>query len=133
LEARKELDMGCNDILKIVMPRGDVRPLQFDVLEADGETMTDIEFDDIYFTVKKNFTDRDFKFQKKLSDGTITKDDDGHYHTFIDSTDTDILPFGEYVFDIELKKSNASVPDIKQTTVGRLIITEESTYARNEG
>ena len=124
--------MGCNDILRIVMPRGDVRPLQFDVLETDGETISDIEFDDIYFTVKKNFTDRDFKFQKKLSNGSITKDSEGHYHTVIDSADTDNLPFGDYVFDIELKKENSSVPNIKQTTIGRLIVTEESTYAGNE-
>ena len=124
--------MSCRDILTIVMPRGDVRPIQFDVYESDGETMTDIVFDDIFFTVKKNFTDKDPRFQKRLSDGSITKDEEGHYHTVIYSTDTDVLPFGEYVFDIELKKSNASVPDIKQTTVGRLIITEESTYARNE-
>lgn len=125
--------MTCNkNGLSIIMPRGDVRPVKFEVVESDGETKTDIEFDDIYFTVKKNFTDAKFKFQKRLSDGTITKGEDEYYHFTIEADDTNPLPFGSYVFDIELVKNNLMSPEIKQTTVGGLILTDESTHARNE-
>lgn len=124
--------MGCEGNLFISMPRGDVVPLEFDIYESDGETITQMDFDDIFFTVKKNFTDRNYKFQKRLSDGNIVRDRDWHYHILIDAEDTNYLPFGDYVFDIELVKHNLTVPDIKQTIVGKLILSEESTYASNE-
>ena len=58
--------MACNcESLSIIMPRGDVRSEKFEILESDGETKSDIEFDDIYFTVKRNFTDTKYLFQKR--------------------------------------------------------------------
>lgn len=128
------MSCDCVSELSIVMPRGDVRPFKFGVYEPDGETISDIEFDDIFFTVKKNASDLKFVFQKRLSDGTISaKDEDGLYGVVIEAADTDPLPFGEYVFDIEVFKNNLKSPAIKQTTRGVLILENEVTYARNEG
>jgi len=43
--------------------------------------------------------------------------------------DTDNMCFGEYMFDIEL----VIVGELKQTFVGKFILTAEVTFAENEG
>ena len=126
--------MECNEKeLNITMPRGDVRQERFGVYEDEKCTiLADIEFHDIYFTVKRNFSDTKYLFQKRLSNETINKGEDGLYHFAIEAEDTNNLPFGEYVFDIEVYRDNAHNPDIKQTFTGRLLLTNESTHQRNE-
>lgn len=113
--------------MTITMPRGDIRPVRFVVFDQD-ETETEIEFSEIYFTVKRSYADNNFLFQKKLSDGTITPVPEGGYQLVIESADTDPLRIGKYVFDIELV-----APGLKQTTVGDLVLTNEVTFATNEG
>lgn len=125
--------MACSRLdenMSIIMPRGDIREVLFNVyVDEDGEEViyTD-DFDEIYFTVKEFFEDEEYLFQKRLTSGTITKDETSTYHIPIEPEDTNDLEFGEYMFDIELVTGNS----IKQTTTGRLILTYESTYASNE-
>lgn len=113
--------------MKISMPRGDIRQVSF-VVTGDPEIVSSITFDEIYFTVKKSFRNAEFLFQKKLSDGSIEKIGDCSYMFTIESSDTDNLSIGSYVFDIEL----ISGSDIKQTSVGTLELTNEVTFASNE-
>lgn len=113
--------------MDIVMPRGDLWPVAFTAYNQD-ETDPINTFDEIYFTVKKRFTDRLFLFQKRLSKGEIFLNSNNNYQFSILPKDTDRLPFGEYVFDIELVRGD----EFKQTFTGRLILTEEATYAENE-
>lgn len=116
-------------MLKIVLPRGDRTSKKIAIRESATGEITDIEFDDIYFTVKRVFLAEEFKFQKRMSAGTIVKDEEGYYHFTILPEDTNDLPFGDYDFDIEIVKNGA----IKHTTVGVLTLTKEVTYASNEG
>lgn len=113
--------------MTISMPRGDIRPIRFVIVDQSGNT-TDIVFDEIYFTVKRSYGNKAFLFQKKLSNGTIQQDGDG-YSLTIRPEDTDDLAIGDYVFDIEILAGD----DIKQTTVGDFILTNEVTFAINEG
>lgn len=113
--------------MKIKMPRGDRRDLKFSIKDRSGEIIS-TDFDEIYFSCKKGFNNPEVLFQKKLSDGTITKDENSIYHLAIIPTDTDNLRYGNYVFDIELVIENS----LKQTTVGELLLTNEVTHARNE-
>lgn len=113
-------------MLKISMPRGDIRNIKFAVIEGTG-VITE-SFDEVYFTCKRGFTQREYLFQKKLSDGTITFDNNGYYHLVIQSDDTAGLTYGKYVFDIQIESGTT----LKQTTVGSLIITEEVTFNDNE-
>lgn len=115
-------------MLEIIFPRGDRVSKKIAIREKSGD-ITEIEFDDIYFTVKRKYLNQDYTFQKRLSTGAITKDSEGYYHLTLLPEDTDGLPFGDYDFDIELVKNGA----IKQTTVGILTLTKEVTYATNEG
>jgi len=84
-------------------------------------------WDEVYFTVKKYHTDHDFKFQKRLSDGGIVYDGEGHYTLFILPEDTNRLAFGEYDIDFEFVKG-----DFKRTFAGVMKLTKEVTHQYNE-
>ncbi|WP_407457179.1 hypothetical protein [Fibrobacter sp.] len=52
---------------------------------------------EIYFVVKKRWTDQEALIIKDLNDMTFTED--GYYHFTINPTDTENLPYGTYVWD----------------------------------
>ena len=112
----------------IIMPRGDIRPVRFTVRSPDTQEVVS-DLDEVYFTVKRNYTDRDFLFQKRLTNGDIEKLQDDSYQFSIMPGDTDGLKIGKYVFDIELVRGN----DLKQTFAGDFVLTNEVTFAENEG
>ena len=118
--------------MRISMPRGDIRKIPFIVTNPDGEP-AGIDFDEIYFTVKKKYTDSGYLFQKRLTTGGITKEDDDTYQIKIEAADTNNLAINKpgefYEFDIQLQYLN----EIKETTCGELVLTKEVTYASNEG
>ena len=113
--------------MKITMPRGDRVEKSFAIRQSDGTAFTET-LDEIYFTVKKNFHDKNYKFQKRLTDDGIVFVEAGRYQFTILPEDTDGLDFGNYVFDIELVIDGR----MKRTFTGTLILTEESTHAANE-
>ena len=105
--------------------RGDTKKYYFQRKKADGTVIIDLP-DALYFTVKKNYIDNKALIQKKLSDMTV--DQEGKYHFTIEPGDTDKLPYGGYVFDIQV-----TVGDIKTTIAkGKFVLTEEVTFAENE-
>lgn len=112
--------------MKIEMARGDLFVLPF-ALFIDN-VQSDMELDNIYFTVKKRYTDKKALIQKKLSDNTITSDGQGSYVITIDPEDTEDMEFGSYEFDIEVVK----LPSIKKTFIGTLELTKEVTHHYNE-
>lgn len=111
--------------LLIEMPRGDIRKVRFNIT-SKGSSF--IDCDEIYFTVKSSTTSNKIIFQKTLSGGDIVLGDDNYYHFTIRDTDTNDLSYGTYRFDIEIVGI-----DIKQTTVGILRLTDEVTFAADEG
>jgi hypothetical protein len=112
--------------MKISMTRGDLKAVSFNV-GADGQTITD-PMDYIYFSVKKRYTDPDCLIQKKLSDGGIVFDGAGTYTITINPEDTERLPFGSYVCDIQVEKA----PGIKYTFKGAFELEPEVTHRENE-
>ena len=108
------------------MARGDLYCFPFCLL-IDGEQSVMVP-DNIYFTVKKCFSDAEYLFQKRLSSGTIASDGQGNYWVTILPEDTDGLEFGAYVFDIEV----VMLPRFKRTFPGRLVLTGEATHRCNE-
>lgn len=111
--------------LFIEMPRGDIRNIRFNVTSGESAYT---ECSEIYFTVKSSTTSNKIIFQKTLSNGDITLGEDDYYHFTILDTDTDNLSYGTYAFDIEILGDG-----IKQTSVGTLVLTEEVTFASDEG
>lgn len=108
--------------MKITMARGDLVTQGF-TIEAEAEP----EITEIYFTVKRTAADKKPLFQKRLSDGSITKLDAGEYVFTIQPEDTNDLAFGYYQFDFELVG-----PSLKRTFLGSFELTAEVTHAANE-
>ena len=113
--------------MRIAMPRGDIRYLRFLINDPNG-TATDIDFTEVYFTVKKKYSDRLFCFQKRLSTGGITKLDIGDYQIKIDPEDTAKMVLGDFVFDVQLDYKNL----LKETFIGDFVLKPEVTYPENE-
>ena len=115
--------------MTITMPRGDIRLVRFQVYDPQTGNTSQVDFTEIYVTLKKSLYDRDFIFQKRLSDGSVEKLDVGDYQFKLISEDTDSLDFNKaYPFDIELIYEN----EVKQTEYGKLEITPEVTCKWNE-
>lgn len=112
--------------LSLSMARGDIYSFSFAVFIDDEQSSQ--EMDQIYFTVKKNYYDKSYLIQKRLSDNGIVSDGHGNYSVIINPEDTNNLELGVYDFDIELVK----MPSIKRTFVGTLELTKEVTHWNNE-
>ena len=116
-------------MLEITMPRGDIRLIRFQIYDEETGGISQVDFTEIYISVKKSIYERDVLFQKKLSDGGIEKLEAGDYQWRINPEDTEQLSFNKaYPFDIELIYEN----QVKQTVYGELFLTPEVTCAWNE-
>ena len=118
--------------MRISMPRGDIRLVRF-LVNARNGTAADVDFTEIYFTVKRSKNDRLYEFQKRLSTGGIKKLGLGDYQIKIEPEDTHNMivnstRFPNYVFDIQLDYKEF----IKETFTGTFVLTDEITYAENE-
>lgn len=105
--------------------RGDTKAFKFQIIDANGDPIT-TEMDSVYFTVKKNFTNKNAIFQIKKAD--MTFDEDGYYHAVIQPENTNGLDYGNYVFDIEYIKDGVK----KTPLVDKFIINHEVTFPVNE-
>lgn len=115
---------------KIGMTRGDTKGFRFQRKYKDDEgeeqVITQIA-DELYFTVKKSYRDKDFLLQKKLSD--MEFDEQGVYHFVINPEDTNDLDFGTFVYDLEVIQDGYK----KTISSGNFVLGYESTWAVNEG
>ena len=108
--------------MRIAMRRGDIKWLRFQIETPDGFA-TDINFTNIYFTVKKSYRDKEPCIRKSLKRKQIYKIADGDYQIKIDAADTRNLLIGDYKYDIQLVYKNI----IKETFVGDFALKEEIT------
>lgn len=107
--------------------RGDTCPIEFTIVDGDNNPLVDLENANIYFTVKNNYNEDNYIFQKTYAGGTIIKTDNKYSLTIL-PTDTESLDYGSYVYDICVVSG-----DFKATIVrGKISLTNESTFAINE-
>jgi hypothetical protein len=83
--------------------RGTSLGLKAQRLDADNEPIL-TQAEEIYFIVKKRWTDKTALITKSLSD--MTFDEEGFYHFKINPQDTENLPYGKYVWDFTAVDSN---------------------------
>lgn len=62
--------------------------------------------EEIYFIIKKRWTDKTAIITKDLSD--MTFDSEGYYHFKIDPEDTEPLAYGQYVWDFTAVEANGT-------------------------
>ena len=110
----------------LTQTRGDTRGYYFTRVDGAGNVITSTP-DSLYFTVKTSFGVPKFVLQKTLDDMTV--DEEYAYHFTIEPEDTESLPYGGYVFDIQVTQDSVVTTIAK----GKFVITEEATWAINEG
>ena len=110
--------------MTIELTRGDTGAYKFQRIK-NGEVIPTIA-DNIYFSIKKNFNVKETLLQKTIND--MTFDEDGTYHFLINPEDTNNLPYGDYVFDIEIVQEDY----VKTLCKGIFKLTEEVTFKDNE-
>ena len=113
--------------MRIAMHRGDIDYERFVINNQDG-TVSDVDFDSIYFTVKKTFKDKTVLLQKSLKDNTIEKLGPGDYQLKIERADTSNMAFGRYVFDIQLSYQDI----LNETFTGDFDLLPEATNPESE-
>ncbi len=113
--------------MRIAMSRGDIKWIRFLVNTPNGIS-TEIDFTNIYFTVKKNPKDRMYLFQKSYKRNEVYKLGLGDYQLKIDPPDTNKLMIGDYKFDIQVSYKNL----LKESFVGDFVLKEEVTHYENE-
>ena len=114
--------------MTIEFARGDSYAVGFQLREKGSGTAIDEEFDEIYFTVKRVYTDKEYKLQKTLTGGGIISDGEGHYTLKFLPEDTATMPFGRYDIDLEFDRG-----DFVKTFAGELNLTKETTHSTNKG
>jgi len=80
----------------IAINRGTSLGLKAQRLGLDGEPIL-TQAEEIYFIIKKRWTDKTAIVTKDLSD--MTFDEEGYYHFTIDPEDTESLAYGRYTWD----------------------------------
>jgi len=106
--------------------RGDTSAYKFQCKNSSGEVILD-RADKVYFTVKKSYEDSAAVLQKTIDD--MTFDQEGNYHFTIEASDTEMLDYGTYVYDIEITRGSV----VKTISQGNFKITYEATWANNKG
>ena len=111
--------------IELIMRRGDILSKTFS-FKIGGDTYTEYP-DEIYFTVKKNYSTQDFVLQKKKSTGGITVSGKDCV-LVLSHNDTAQLSYGNYVYDIQFKSGDY----VKTICMGTITLTNESTWKANE-
>lgn len=105
--------------------RGDSQPIKFQRLDSDGNAITATP-DEMYFTVKFSYKDETAVFQKTLDD--MTFGEDNYWHFVIEPSDTQTLPVGKYVYDIEVTTGE----NVFTISKGTLTLLPEATWSTNK-
>lgn len=108
-------------------PRGDTLPISFNLTDGEGNALDLSSNAEIYFTVKKNYNEKSYILQKKMSSGSI-KVEGAKVSLFIEHKDTAKLSYGNYVYDIQFKSGDY----VKTLFIGTITLTNESTFIENE-
>ena len=102
------------------------------------------DIDEMFFTVKKNITDKRFVLQKTLDNGItlvdVVYEDDGTtikqrtYNLLVDASDTEgMTPELEYSFDVEILTEKDDADPLKKTIItGTVVLTNAATRIYNE-
>jgi hypothetical protein len=113
--------------MDIAFARGDSFDIGFQIKSDEDEDAVTDEFDEIYFTAKHRYQDRDAVLQLTKTGGSIVSDGDGYYTLHIRPTDTERLAFGIYDIDIEVNRG-----EYCRTFPGTMTLLREVTHYNNK-
>lgn len=99
----------------IIMTRGDTARIVVTITDQEGNPYEPSRNDTIRFAVKKNYSDDEPLFIIPVPINTLV--------LVIQPSDTKSLPFGDYVYDVQLTRANGDVDTF--INKGTLRISEE--------
>lgn len=99
----------------------------FQIRDANENVLKLDSTDEMYFTIKKSYTNNDYILQKKLSTDEI-KYKNGVYYVILEHNDTAELDYGTYVYDFEIISEEL----VKTILMGTITLTNEVTHKSNE-
>lgn len=111
----------------ISLNRGTSLKLKAQRLDVNDEPIL-TRAEEIYFTVKKRWTDKNPVFQKSLAD--MTFDEEGYYRFTIAPEDTENLAYGQYVWDFTAIEDNDTYR--AKPAHGILVVGNSSGWIINE-
>lgn len=100
----------------IAMIRGDSGIFKIDVIDVAGNAVALDDNDVLTFTLRRATRSPTIVLQKTIADGTLT----------INPSDTQDMPFGSYVYDVELKRADGYTDTI--IPPHEFLLLEEVTY-----
>lgn len=100
----------------IVIIRGDSGAFTISIADTDGNAVTLTDGDVLTFTLRRAPRSPTIVLQKTITDGTLT----------INPSDTQNMPFGSYVYDVELKRADGYTDTI--IPPHEFLLLEEVTY-----
>ena len=100
----------------IEITRGDTLRLTISIKDEENNDYQIQSGDKVVFTVKKNTNTKGILIQKELVSEKI----------LISPEDTDALPYGNYVYDVQLTQANGDVTTIIKPS--KFVVTEEVTF-----
>lgn len=99
----------------ITLTRGDSLAIKLDIFDSEGNAYTPSSGDVIRFAMKKSYSDSECLISKVIPNDTMMLS--------LAPSDTKELPFGSYVYDIELTYESGAVDTFIDRATFRL--TEE--------
>lgn len=100
---------------EIIMTRGDTFKATLTIQDSYGDIYVPQEGDVIRFAMKKRYSDKSVLISKIINNDTL--------ELKLDPKDTKSLPFGNYVYDVELTYANGDVDTF--IAGGNLYLKEE--------
>lgn len=100
----------------ISLIRGDSGAFTISITDTGGNAVDLTEGDVLTFTVRRTPRSPTIVLQKTITDGTLT----------INPSDTQDMPFGSYVYDVELKRADGYVDTV--IPPHEFLLLEEVTY-----
>lgn len=91
------------ELQTLSLNRGTTAKYKFQRLDYNGDPIL-TRAEELYFVVKKRWTDSDAVITKDLSD--MTFDEEGYYHFTINPEDTEKMAYGRYVWDVTPVEDN---------------------------
>ena len=100
----------------IVIIRGDSGAFTISIADTNGSPVALTDGDVLTFTLRRTPRSSTIVLQKTITDGTLT----------INPSDTQDMPFGSYVYDVELKRADGYTDTI--ISPHEFLLLEEVTY-----
>lgn len=100
----------------IALIRGDSGAFAISITDADGSPVALTDGDVLTFTLRRTPRSPTIVLQKTITDGTLT----------INPSDTQDMPFGSYVYDVELRRADGYTDTI--IPPHEFLLLEEVTY-----